>query len=162
MQVIKVTDEMLDRAMDKAKDLGILKRSFMNGQGNLAGFIGEEVARIVLGGVDVNTDAISYEYDLLLDNGTRIDVKSKRTNVPPQGDYECSVNTYYKQDCDYYAFVRVHTNLQTAWFLGVYPRDQYYEDCVHYKKGDYDASNDFTFKEDAYNIKINDLKESIK
>ena len=157
---VDVTDEMLLSARDKAKSLGKLKRSITRGQGNLAGFVGEEIALSILGGRFDNLTK-NVDYDILLEDGTRVDVKTKRTSVPPKEDYECSINTYYKQECDYYAFVRVHNDLHVGWFLGVYPRDQYYKDCTHRKKGDKDPSNGFVFKADAFNLPIHQLQEKV-
>ena len=158
MQEINVTPEMLMNAMNKSKEMGQLNNSITRGQGNIAGFIGEEVARYVLKGAENNT----YDYDLITDKGLRVDVKTKRTSVKPRDYYECSVaalNT--KQDCDYYAFVRVHNDMHTAWFLGVYPKESYYQDATFLKKGDVDPSNNFTVKSDCYNLPISSLQESI-
>ena len=151
-----VQDDMLLRSRDKAKKLGSLGRSITRGQGNLAGFVGEEIALSILGGRFDNISK-NVDYDILLPDGKTVDVKTKRTSVEPKPFYECSINTYYKQKCDYYAFVRVHNDLHVGWFLGWYPRDKYYEDSTHFKKGDKDPSNNFTFKADAYNMPISKL-----
>lgn len=158
MKDINVTPEMLTKAINKAKEMGQLNNSITRGQGNIAGFVGEEVARHVLDGEESNT----YDYDLITKKGLRIDVKTKRTSVKPKDYYECSVaalNT--KQDCDYYAFVRVHNDMHTAWFLGVYPKEEYYKDATFLKKGEVDSSNNFTVKSDCYNLPISSLKGSI-
>jgi hypothetical protein len=88
-----------------------------------------------------------------------VDVKTKRTSVKPLPHYECSISTYYEQQCDLYAFVRVHNDMHIGWFLGVYDRVAYYKDCTHFKKGDIDQSNGFKFKADAYNLPISQLKD---
>ena len=155
---VEVTGEMLVRARDKAAEMGQLKRSITKGQGNLAGFVGEEIALQVLGGTVAN-DVKNIDFDLVLPNGLTVDVKTKRTSVKPLPHYECSINTYYQQQCDLYAFVRVHNDLHIGWFLGVYDRLQFYTDCTHFKKGDTDPSNGFTFKADAYNLPISQLKD---
>ena len=153
---IEITDPMLLRARKKAKELGRLSRSITRGQGNLAGFVGEEIALKVLGGRFDNIEK-NVDYDIIIPSGKTVDVKTKRTSVKPKPFYECSINTYYKQKCDYYAFVRVHNDLHIGWFLGWYPREKYYEDSIHFKKGDKDPSNNFTFKADAYNMEISKL-----
>ena len=158
MQEIDVTPDMVANAMKKAKEMGRLNNSITRGQGNIAGFIGEEVARHVLGGEENNT----YDYDLITKKGLRVDVKTKRTSVKPKDYYECSVaalNT--KQNCDYYAFVRVHNDMHTAWFLGVYPKEEYYKDATFLKKGEVDPSNNFTVKSNCYNLPISSLQASI-
>jgi len=155
---VEVTGEMLVRARDKAAAMGSLRRSITNGQGNLAGFVGEEIALQVLGGTVAN-DEKNVDFDLVLPNGLTVDVKTKRTSVKPLPHYECSINTYYEQQCDLYAFVRVHNDMHIGWFLGVYDRVAYYKDCTSFKKGDIDKSNGFKFKSDAYNLRIDQLKE---
>lgn len=158
MKEIAVTADMVMKAMAKAKEMGRLHNSITRGQGNIAGFIGEEVARHVLGGTENNT----YDYDFITECGKKIDVKTKRTSVAPKEYYECSVaalNT--KQDCDYYAFVRVHNDMHTAWFLGVYPKEQYYKDATFLSKGEVDPSNNFTVKSDCYNMAISALEKAI-
>jgi len=155
---VEVTGEMLVRARDKAAAMGSLRQSITRGQGNLAGFVGEEIALAVLGGTVAN-DEKNVDFDLVLPNGLTVDVKTKRTSVKPLPHYECSINTYYEQQCDLYAFVRVHNDMHIGWFLGVYDRVAYYKDCTSFKKGDIDKSNGFKFKADAYNLRIDQLKE---
>lgn len=155
---VEVTGEMLVRARDKAAAMGQLRRSITKGQGNLAGFVGEEIALSVLGGTVANEEK-NVDFDLVLPNGLTVDVKTKRTSVKPLPHYECSINTYYKQQCDLYAFVRVHNDLHVGWFLGLYDRDQFYQDATHCKKGDVDKTNGFKFKADAYNLPISQLKD---
>jgi hypothetical protein len=156
MIAVKVSDEMLINSRNKAKELGNLRRSITRGQGNLAGFVGEEIALKVLGGKFDNLEK-NVDYDIILPNEKTVDVKTKRTSVEPKPFYECSINTYYKQKCDYYAFIRVHNDLHVGWFLGWYDRNSYYKDSTHFKKGDKDPSNNFTFKADAYNMPISKL-----
>lgn len=153
---VKVTDKMFLSARKKAKDLGTLNRSFMGGQGNLVGFVGEEIALKVLGGTFSNIEK-NIDFDITLENGKTVDVKTKRTTVEPKPSYDCSISTYYKQKCDYYAFVRVLSDYSHGWFLGLYDSKKYYEDCTFFKKGSKDPSNNFTFRSDAYNMKISEL-----
>ncbi len=153
---ISVDGDMLIEARDKAAEMGRLHNSFTNGGGNIAGFIGEAVAQRVLGGKLDNT----YDYDLVMDNGVKIDVKTKLTSVAPLPEYDCSVaalNT--KQECDFYCFVRVKKDLTTAWYLGVYSKQHFMNDAVFMKKGMTDPSNGYTVKSDCYNIPISKLKE---
>ena len=152
---VVITGEMLVTARDKAAEMGKLRNSIINGAGNIAGFIGEAIAQQVMGGMLTNT----YEYDLILDNGKTVDVKTKQTSVKPLDTYECSIaglNT--TQECDYYAFVRVKNDFSVGWFLGVYDKKQYMLDSVFMKKGTIDTSNGYTVKSDCYNLKIHKLK----
>lgn len=147
---------MLVEARDKAAEMGKLRNSITSGAGNIAGFIGEAIAQQVLGGKLDNT----YDYDLVLDNGTKIDVKTKQTSVKPLDSYDCSIaNLNTKQQCDYYAFVRVKNDFTVGWYLGVYEKQQYMLDAVFMKRGTIDPSNGYVVKSDCYNLKINQLKE---
>lgn len=153
---INIDGPMLIEARDKAAAMGRLRNSFTNGRGNIAGFLGEAIAQKVLGGVLDNT----YDYDLVMVDGTKVDVKTKMTSVAPLLTYECSVaalNT--SQECDFYCFVRVKKDLTVGWYLGVYSKANYINDAVFMQKGMTDPSNGYTVKSDCYNIPINKLKE---
>lgn len=156
MVEVKVTDEMLLSARDKAAEMGTLNNSILRGSGSIAGFIGEEIAKVVLGGNLNNT----YDYDLILDNGKTVDVKTKQTSVVPLETYDCSIAAFNtKQDCDYYCFVRVKNDYTIGWYLGVYNKEEYMKEATFMKKGDIDPSNGYVVRSDCYNIKINQLKE---
>ena len=153
---VLVTSDMLQSANKKAEEMGTLNNSITKGKGNLAGFVGEQIALNVMGGAWKNT----YEYDLITDKGIRVDVKTKQTTVQPRHYYECSVADYNtKQQCDVYAFVRVKNSFDCGWFLGYMPKDEYYKRATHFNKGDFDPSNNYTFKASCYNLPINELKE---
>ena len=140
---VQVTPAMIAKAQEKSIEMGRLNNSIRAGAGNLVGFIGEQIAQQVLGGQNTNT----YDYDLVLDNGTKIDVKTKQTGYEPKPEYDCSVAAFNtKQDCDYYCFVRVKNDLTKGWYLGVYKKDDYYRDAVALKKGEIDPTNNFTVK----------------
>jgi hypothetical protein len=158
MKYVSISVCLYNRAQEKAKSLGVLKNSIEGGDGNVAGFLGEYVARSILGGTLSNT----YDYDLITPAGHLIDVKTKRTNYTPDQDYECSISDHNPhQMCDYYAFVRVHNNMKCAWFLGVYPRKKYFEDSIFLTEGCYCEDNDFTVKSNCHNLSIKDLYEKV-
>ena len=153
---VKVTDKMLLSARDKAAEMGRLHNSITRGTGNIAGFIGEEIAQVVLGGKLDNT----YDYDLVLDDGRTVDVKTKQTSVVPLETYDCSIAAFNtKQDCNYYCFVRVKNDYSVGWYLGVYGKEAYMKEAVFMKKGDLDPSNGYVVRSDCYNLKIHQLKE---
>lgn len=155
---VVVTAEMLVEARDKAAEMGKLRNSITSGAGNIAGFIGEAIAQQVIGGALANT----YDYDLVLDDGTKVDVKTKQTSVKPLPTYDCSIaNLNTKQQCDYYCFVRVKNDFTVGWYLGVYPKEQYMTDAVFMKKGTIDNSNGYVVKSDCWNLPIHQLKEHI-
>ena len=95
---VDITQEMRDKAKEMSSEMGTIKGSFMKGQGNIYGFLGE------LCFLEVMKDAEhknTYEYDLVLSDGKTLDVKTKKTTVEPKPNYECSVSTWnLKQECD--------------------------------------------------------------
>ena len=152
---IPITFEMIEQARQQAAEMGALRNSIREGEGNLVGFIGEQVAQKVLGGFIDNT----YDHDLMMDDFlTTVDVKTKETTVAPKPHYDCSVAAYNtKQKCDYYCFIRVKNDLSVGWYLGVYPKNKYFEDARKLNKGDLDPDNNFTVKADCYNLTIDKL-----
>ena len=61
---VKITPQMKKRAWSKARKMGKLRNSITRGQGNIAGFLGEEVANELIKGQVNNT----YDYDILYKN----------------------------------------------------------------------------------------------
>ena len=66
--------------------MGEIRNSITSGMGNMAGFIGEQVANEVIKGIINNT----YDYDIIEDN-ILWDVKTKRCTSRPRPHYECSI-----------------------------------------------------------------------
>jgi hypothetical protein len=151
---VKITEDHIKKAKKMAEEMGKLKNSITKGDGNLAGFIGEIIVAELAGAKHKNT----YDYDMVLSDGKTVDVKTKRTTVEPKEYYESSVAAFNtKQECDYYAFVRVHTDLTKAWFLGIISKDVYYMKAHFLRKGEFDNSNNYEVKADCYNMKYHDI-----
>ena len=154
MQEIEITLDMIDKARVKAEDMGRLNNSILQGRGSVAGFIGEQIALHCLGGTWENT----YEYDIILPDGSKVDVKTKQTSVTPLPEYDCSVaNFNTKQECDMYAFVRVKGDLTVGWYLGSVTKEEYFKKARFMKKGDIDPSNNYKVRADCYNLTIKEL-----
>lgn len=155
MKEIDVTGGQLIRARQKAVEMGRLANSITNGAGNLAGFIGEIIVADELNAKQDNT----YDYDLLLKDKTRIDVKTKRCNSAPLDTYDCSIAAHgTKQKCDAYVFVRVLNDFSKAWILGKLGKEEYFDKATFFKKGMVDPDNGFRFRADCYNVKIHMLE----
>jgi hypothetical protein len=155
---LDITEEQASKAKELAKDLGTLNNSITRGQGNLAGFIGEVAVADYIGASHANT----YDYDLVTADNKTVDVKTKRTNYPPRDHYDCSVAAFNtRQKCDYYAFVRVKNDLTKVWILGFYDKRKYFQDAKFHTKGEFDPSNNFTFKADCYNMPIKSLQGTL-
>jgi len=156
---INITEEMKKRAWAKSREMGVIRNSIMKGDGNIAGFLGEEVANVVIDGTINNT----YDYDLVSKSGIKYDVKTKRCTSAPKPFYECSVaNFNTKQKCDRYAFVRIENKNKRwgrAWVLGWLEHDEYFDKAKKLTKGQIDPSNGFVVRADCYNVAISDLKK---
>ena len=155
---VKITEEMKKKAWRKAREMGEINNSITKGDGNIAGFLGEEVANSIIDGDVTNT----YDYDIIKD-GRKFDIKTKRCTGEPKSYYDCSVAAFNtRQKCDEYVFVRIE-NIKgkwgRAWILGYYPKDEYFKDARFLKKGQKDGNNNFTVKADCYNMEI--IKEKL-
>ena len=159
---VELTIEMRQIAWSKARDMGRLKNSIMSGEGNEVGFLGELVCQKILGGVLTNT----YEYDIILPDGRSADCKSKKCTSIPYPHYECSIaNFNTSQKCDFLAFARIeflNGKYTRGWFLGVIKKEEYFERARKLIKGTTDGSNGFKVRADCYNLRIDELYDSIE
>lgn len=154
---------MLELAEKKSKDMGVLKRSYLSGEGNITGFLGEIISSNILNAKIANEEKVNYNYDLVIPaTGVTIDVKTKKTKVKPLPHYECGVMDYNAktQKCDYYAFVRIRSDYKVAWFLGVKEKYQYIREARFIPKG-YLEDNGFKAVTDNYNMPISNLDSKI-
>ena len=156
---VEITEDMKKRAWRKARTMGELNNSITEGDGNIAGFLGEEVANIVIDGTINNT----YDYDVVSKSGIKYDVKTKRCTSPPKPYYDCSVaNFNTEQKCDRYVFVRIENKNKkwgNAWVLGWLEHDEYFKKARKLTKGQIDPSNKFVVRADCHNVAISELKE---
>ena len=153
---IQLTEDMRQAADRKAFMLGELNNSIMRSGGSQSGYLGEMIVVSVLGGKQDNT----FDYDIVLDDGTTVDVKTKRTSSPPLPYYSCSVAKFNtSQKCDAYAFVRVKYDMSMGWFLGMIKKNDFFLKATEHKRGDYDPSNGFVFRADCYNLPIGELDQ---
>ena len=156
---VEITEEMKKRAWAKSREMGVIKNSIMKGDGNIAGFIGEEVANVVIEGNISNT----YDYDIVDKNDIKYDVKTKRCTSEPKPYYDCSVaNFNTKQKCDRYVFVRIENKNRRwgrAWVLGWLTHDDYFKKARKLTEGQKDPSNGFIVRADCHNVAISELNK---
>ena len=146
---------MINKAKTKANQMGKLNNSITKGQGNIAGFLGGEIVLNYLNENDNN----SYDYDLVLKDGRKVDVKTKRTTVKPRTNYDCSVAAFNtKQKCDVYIFCRILNDMSRGWILGYKDKKDYFDEARFMKKNQIDPANNFRVKADCYNVAIEDLE----
>jgi len=157
---VKITEEMLEKA--NSRDNGKYNnRSFMGGEGNIVGFLGEYM---VLSLRPEYEHIDSFDYDLMAD-GFKVDVKTKTQNVDriPENYYEASVDVNsMHQDTEYYIFCRVYKdkdgNMPHGWVIGSISKKKFLEKARRLTKGDPDGDNGYIVKQDCHNIKYDKLK----
>ena len=82
MIYVPITSTMKGKATRSANRMGRIRNSIMRGKGNVYGFLGEQIAQLVLGGELVNKGKkYDVNYDLVLDDGTTVEVKTKRSQT---------------------------------------------------------------------------------
>ena len=159
---INITSKMRDYASKKSKEMGVLKHSIAKGKGNMYGFLGENMFQGYASPFYKVETHNTYDYDFILNDSIKIDVKTKSTSVIPKGQYDCSVAAYNtKQKCDAYVFCRVMHSFDTGFILGGLTKEAFFDKAEFWKKGVIDPSNGYRVKANCYNIKIDQL-QSIK
>ena len=143
---VEVTAEMIRKAEEKSKLHGDIKNSIRRGDGNMAAYIGEEMALKFLSDVkEKNT----YDYDMIRFPNTpwehTIDVKTKERGVSkegkayvPRGHYSVHVTeASLHQRVDTYVFAQVNRVKEgyEGWILGWMDRDEYLKKAEVVKKG---------------------------
>lgn len=98
-----IPDWMYAEAISRSNQLKILNNSITNGEGNVAGYIGQQAFVQLFDGKDVDT----FDYDILHPELGRVEVKTKRQNVNYVNlNFEGSIADYNpNQNYDYVAFL---------------------------------------------------------
>lgn len=160
MIIRQVTQDMIESANSRSSKMGELNNSITRGQGNIAGFVGEEIVMDFAREFypyDIRLDD-SYDYDLMWGRW-RIDVKTKRTAVAPLDSYEASIAAFNtKQQCDAYVFVRVMNDYSCGYICGWEAKRTYFEKARFLRAGEYDNSNRWTCRADCYNVQYGNLR----
>ncbi len=156
---LKVTEDQVKRA-EGLYPFGSLKNSITRGKSNIYGAIGEIVAHDYLKNTGRVVDLVNTaDFDLIV-NGNKIDVKTKRTTVPPLQNFNCSISAHNTtQECSHYLFVRVHENKRCAWIVGYMPKDEFFKRAKFFRKGQKDPKFPaWKFAADCYNLEISKLQ----
>ena len=100
----------------------------------------------------------TYDYDFAYGNLT-FDVKTKERTVPPELNYDCSVNLMNgKQKVDHYIFTQVLDTYRYGWILGSMKSSKFFKESSFHACGSVDPTNGFKFHCDTYNIPIEQLR----
>ena len=151
-----LTFDMIELAAKDAESLGKLNNSITEGEGNRAGFLGEQIVMkwCRSHGIEVER-ANTYDYDLICRKDGRsitVDVKTKRRNVAPQMYFDASICAKnIGQSTDRYVFAQVNPT-NSGYIYGWMPKKEYFEKAIFHKKGEYDSTNDWHFRQDCYNL----------
>jgi hypothetical protein len=157
-----IPDWMYAEAISRSNQLKILNNSITNGEGNVAGYIGQQAFVQLFDGKDVDT----FDYDILHPELGRVEVKTKRQNVNYVNlNFEGSIADYNpNQNYDYVAFFRVNIDQKKGWFCGFTSKEGF--DMLSRKmckgKTDTESSNNFEVKADCRNIYYNQLSRKVK
>ena len=158
---VPLTNDIKNISWAKSRDMGRLKNSITEGDGNFVGFAGELICQKILGGRLTNT----YDYDIVLADGRTVDSKSKKVQSLPYPNYEVSVADFnISQFCDFYSFARIeflNGKYTRGWFLGVIKKAEYFERARKLIKGTVDGSNGFKVRADCFNLRIDQLYGTI-
>lgn len=155
---VLITPEMTARAQEKAQEMGELRNSIRRGQGNLAGFLGEEIVLAAWQGAESHN---TYQHDITFE-GVSFEVKTKDRTVAPRAFYEASVANYNtSQKADFYVFVSLYRapsgEYTRGYVIGIIEKELYKEIATFLKVGDVDPSNNWTVKADCYNVPYKEL-----
>ena len=151
---IPVTSEMAEAAVWMADDMGELNNSIRQGEGNVYGFLGELLFIDLTGAYHNHTS----DWDVELADGSTVDVKTKCVTSEPKAHYDCSVAAIgTQQNCDYYAFVRVHKDMTVGWYLGAMTKQEFLPSARFLQAGVPDGANGWSPTIDCYNVTISDL-----
>ena len=139
-------------------DFRVLNNSITQGDGNLAGALGEIIVCDHYNASHENT----YDYDLIIKE-KKIDVKTKRHNqeLSPTPNWAAAVSNFNThQKCDYYCFVGMGYDLSVAYIFGFMQKDDFYQKSIFGKKGEIDPFGNgvWTFSSDCYVMRVKDLK----
>ena len=124
---VRITDDMLIRAKARSRKLGALNNSFTKGQGNIYGFLGEELFCRYFS--ITPKDEFNYDFEY---KDKKYEIKSKHCSTEPKEHFECSIaETSIFQDTDVYVFTRILNDLSVGWLLGYISKCDFFKDEVY-------------------------------
>lgn len=163
---LPVTPEIIEWAKVAADRLGKLENSITDGAGSLVGYIGKGLVAKYFGIPlkQVYLDApLSYDKDFhVLEKGISVKVHTKKITAgyTPQLDYECTICGYNpKQECDWYVFVRVSSDLTKGWIVGCSPKDEFFQKADPKEMGHLDIVNMNVAKSKKFDVLSQELRD---
>ena len=181
--LVNFTRGQYERAVARSKqhpDRSGDPQSITRGRGLVTGCLGEIIVEDYLEHVRACDDderemKDKYNFDVLLQDGTTLEVKSKGHGVSDcPSFYDCSVSAINpRQKADYYVFVRIHgrrikgsygfdhSQSSKAWICGIKAKEEMIKPERLMKRGTVirNSSNfDYVAKSSCYQIKISELE----
>jgi hypothetical protein len=164
---VDINEEMMSRAIER--DQGQMNRlSFMKGSGNIPGFLGEEIVKVLRPDFKW-VDKYSHDFEFVSPKGNllTIDVKTKEQTVEyaPKSDWMAAVaDVSGHQTCNTYIFCRVYYDKMTStwpfgWVLGCMYKKEYLEKADSFKEGDPEGDNGYVTNAGCLCIPYGELKK---
>jgi len=153
MITFEIPPSLLDKAKLVSSKLNLqFSTPRIHAYGNAVPTLGELVVSEYLGVPITST----YQYDMELPDGRKLDVKTKFIRAAPRQDFNVAVSNVKRQDCDIYAFVFIKNDNTKAWLPGYLTSTDFYAKAKHWKKGDTDRN--LTFRQDCYTAFVHELE----
>lgn len=165
---VEITKEMILRAEKKSKMHGDINNSIRKGEGNVVGYLGEEMALAFLSDV---VEKNTFDYDMVRFQNTphvyTIDVKTKERGASkkngrayePRDNYSVHVATAsLHQNVDSYVFAQVN-KVKTGyegWILGWMDKKEFLAKSEVVKKGQLDEDG-WPESTNAHKMRIKDI-----
>lgn len=154
---IDVTSSQVMRA-EKLYDFHNLKNSITKGDSQLYGAIGEVVVMDYLTASGIKAEYVGdRNYDLMLGEILKADVKTVRVKVPPRGEHNANISAYNtKQETHIYIWAYVREDTKKAWIIGWLDKETFFEEAKLNRQGEEHYAG-WEFKSDTYSMQVKDL-----
>ena len=156
MNYVEVTPKMIETAYMQSRRMGSLKDSILQGDGNVAGSLGEQAVCMALDAIPADT----HSYDVIW-NGLRVEVKTKQRTRIPLNWWPASIaatSVHQKDGCDLYIFTTVlyPDGLEDApsrvYLCGQISPAIFWDKAQFIRKGEAESFNGFRAHADMYNL----------
>jgi hypothetical protein len=127
-----ITHRMLLTAVCRSVAMGSLRLSFMSGDRNIVGLVGEEIySQHAPNATRMDT----YDYDFIV-KGKKVDVKTRIVTSEPKPSYEMAILlTRANQEVDFYVFCSVSKQFTEGWLMGFLSKDEFLERAQYVEEG---------------------------
>ena len=163
MKYIKAYSHWVEEAERRDSIAPKYNGSITEGEGRVAGFLGEMCFAYLTGGEILDT----FNHDVLL-NDEKVEVKTKRSSYVPQPHWLSSVAEQSEHQVpDYYAFFFVKymdkelTVPQGIYYAGGLKYEDFWANSTYLRKGEGDSNNNYSAHIPQNNIKNSELDLTI-